>query len=103
MLGGGSLASRLEAGTNGFAEARIGIEADGGLPGGAVCVFGGVDLGLLDETFTFDGEMTMSHRSFLILPRAGVEVGGQTIRLRAAVEYNVRTAAGLQLALLLHF
>jgi hypothetical protein len=47
--------------------------------------------------------MPMSQRSFLVLPRAGVELGGHTIRLRAAVEYNVRTAAGLQLALLLHF
>jgi hypothetical protein len=103
MIGGGSLSSGIAPGTNRFGELRLGVEADGCTPGRHACAFAGVDLGLLDETFTRDDQMAMSHRSFLVLPRLGLEIGGKTLRLRSALEYNIRSAAGLQLALLLHF
>lgn len=105
MAASGSLRDPFEPRTYHIVEARLGIEADACSSTRRGCVFAGVDLGYLADRYTpaeSDVEVPLEVQRFVVLPRVGLELGGSTLRLRAALEYG-EDAAGLQLALLLHF
>ena len=85
---------------------RLGVEADACAPTRWACVFTGVDLGYLGDSFTStdthsDVYLLPPARRFTVLPRVGFELGTRLLRLRSAFEYG-QDAAGLQLALMLH-
>jgi hypothetical protein len=104
MAGSGSLTNPFGGGTSSYWAIRAGGEGDTCTAGRHACAFLGLDLAYLVQHVMRDRDsMTSTVRGVLVLPRIGVELGNARLRLRAAVEYNAVSAAGLELAVLFRF
>ncbi len=87
-VGAGSAAWLFDSGNGSFSRATAGFEAHGCLLRNTFCVFGGADLGIFHAAYTgtdsySSGGMDVVDSSRLVaVPRAGFDVGSQTMRFR---------------------
>jgi len=100
LLARGSVAQVYEMPeSNSYLEARVGIEVRGCEPRRIVCLFAGIDGGVRRERLLNDGQQ-LEGTFNVIVPRVGLDVGTDHLRLRPALEIAMGTdGAGGGLAL----
>ena len=76
--------------SNSYLEARIGMELRGCEPRRIVCLFAGIDAGIRRERLMSDGHQ-LDGTYNVIVPRVGVDLGNDHVRVRPAFEIAAGT------------
>jgi hypothetical protein len=86
-------------GSGAYYQARAGLEYQLCSAGGGACLLGGVDVGAQRWTWRKEGRADEDHLALLVVPRVGLDVGGDQLRVRAAAEAGYPGLGGLGVSL----